>query len=397
MNPKYILSAMMFTYFAASAILFPLFSIYLSRSFTSEQIGILMALIPVSMIFFQPLWGKLANRYGIQAILVLALSLSAVSAIGLLFVKTFIQYFIVLSVYSVFVVSVPPLIDTLTLSIAGKQFGNIRLWGSVGYGLAVFFSGTFKSYILGYWSFILHIFFLILTMVIVIKIADIKNITLINSVKAPQNDPKDRTIKNNISPFRNKQFLAIAAASFILGIALKSYETFFPIELEALNASDLLLGSSWIIELIPEVIIFYILDKLDSKLPSRIIMAAGILIWTIRMAILSIFPVLWIWIATQPLNSLAFCFWYLGINKTLISTLTPEQKIEGIAIFWAITYGVGGVSGSLLGGYAVKIFGIPVMFGFIAGCCFISFMLNIYILARNQTLIKLPKWNKHLP
>ncbi len=377
MKPKYLFSAIMFTYFAASAILFPLFTLYLSRSFTPDQIGILMAIVPVSMIFFQPIWGKIASRFEIQPILVLNLSLAAVSAVGLIFVKTFIEYFIVLSIYSVFVVSILPLIDALVLSTDSKHYGNIRLWGSIGYGLAVFFNGTFKSNLLGFWSFILHICFLIITIIFVL------NIPRVPLSKVTRNNKRDSSGKKP-SPFLNKQFLVMVTASLMLGITTKAYDSFFPIGLTALHASDLLLGSSWIIEIIPEVIIFIILDKLDSKVPSKIIMVTGIFIWALRMAILSIFPVLWVWISTQPLNSLAFCFWYFGTNKTLNTTLTSDQRIQGISIFWAITYGVGGVVGSLISGFIVNKFGIPILFGFISACCFIAFLLCSQAVVKRQ-------------
>lgn len=55
MKNKVLLSGLMFSYFAASAVFLPYFTLYLNDSFCYSEIGILMAIILVAMILFQPL------------------------------------------------------------------------------------------------------------------------------------------------------------------------------------------------------------------------------------------------------------------------------------------------------------------------------------------------------
>jgi MFS transporter, PPP family, 3-phenylpropionic acid transporter len=181
MKNKYLLHVLMFFYFTAGAVMFPYLTIYFSQTLMPLEIGILMAIIPAAMLFLQPFWGWAADKYGIRRILLLTLSFTMLSAIGFLFVKAFIGFFIVLTIYSIFVASISSLIDTMVLSLRNDKYGSIRLWGSIGYGTGAFFGGLFKSHLLGFWSFVIHICILVITLIIVLRI------------------PINETIKNNMA------------------------------------------------------------------------------------------------------------------------------------------------------------------------------------------------------
>lgn len=364
MKYKFLLPALMFLYFAAGATLFPLFTIYLSQYFSTNIIGILMAITPFCMVIFQPIWGKMATRFGIKRIIIFTLICTMLSATGLIFSRSFYQFFIVLTIYSIFSVAILPLIDTLILSVSSAQYGGIRLWGSVGYGAAVYLSSIFKRYTLGFWSFVIHIILLLITLIIIFKIPYTQS-------------SKETSIATKL-PLTNYKFVIVLFSSFLTGISRVACDTYFPVGLSKLHASDSLLGSSWILTIIPEVIIFLILDKLNAKVPSRWIMMAGIAIYAVRTLILSIFPVLWIWVATQPLLSFAFCLWNYGTLKTVNNTLDEKQKALGITVLWSVTQGIGGVVGNLLSGYIINIYGFFTLFGIVSGLCTFALLLNCF-------------------
>lgn len=161
-------------------------------------------------------------------------------------------------------------------------------------------------------------------------------------------------------------------SSFIIGMTIKGNDSFFPVGLTNLHISDFWLGSSWIFGIIPEIIVFYLLDKYAKRLSSWWSMVIGVFMYSVRMGILSCFPVLWVWIAAQPIYNIGFCFWYYGALGTINILFEDKVKSRGHAAFWAVTYGVGGVLGSLLSGYIVKALGVYSLFGIFAVICFLA-------------------------
>ena len=101
--------------------------------------------------------------------------------------------------------------------------------------------------------------------------------------------------------------------------------------------------------------------------------------YSVRMGLLSIFPVLWVWIAAQPIGNIGFGFWYYGAVGNINTLFKDEMKSRGHATFWAVTYGVGGAVGSLLSGYIVKELGIYALFGILAvTCCTAAIALCLF-------------------
>lgn len=121
MKSKFLLSALMFSYFASSAVLIPYFTLYLSESFSYSEIGILMAIIPMAMIIFQPFWARISDKLGTRWTLLLTLSGALLSTVGLIFSRSFIEFFIVLSLYALFIIPILSLIDRIILASHSKH------------------------------------------------------------------------------------------------------------------------------------------------------------------------------------------------------------------------------------------------------------------------------------
>lgn len=118
---------------------------YKSIHLSGMQIGLISAITPVISIVTQPLWGIICDRFHIRkAVLVLTLIVSGL--VGLLFpaVSTFSFVLLLYTILSVFQSAVVPVSDSVALGYAKKhhlQFGDIRMWGAIGFALAAFFTG----------------------------------------------------------------------------------------------------------------------------------------------------------------------------------------------------------------------------------------------------------------
>lgn len=261
MKNKSLFSALMFSYFASSAVFLPYFTLYLSKSFSFSEIGILMAITPMAMIIFQPFWARISDKLGTKRTLLLTLSGVLLSTMGLIFACSFFEFLIVLSLYAFCTTPILSLIDRIILTNHSKQYGRIRLWGSIGYGVSIFLSGLFKSYILGFWSFIIHILTLFVTLLITIKISNPQSIKEAHKVNK-------KSEKKGYFYYKNKKFIVMMFSSLIIGMTMKANDTFFAVGLSNLSVSDFWLGSSWIFGIIPEIIVFYLLDKHAKRISS---------------------------------------------------------------------------------------------------------------------------------
>ncbi|WP_411502512.1 MFS transporter [Brevibacillus centrosporus] len=120
---------------------------YKSIHLTGTQIGMISAVAPVVSIVAQPMWGMICDRFQIRKAVLLG-TLLASGLVGLLFtaVSTYAFVFLLYILLSFFQSAIIPVSDSLTLNYTKKhqlQFGDIRMWGAVGFALAAFVTGLF--------------------------------------------------------------------------------------------------------------------------------------------------------------------------------------------------------------------------------------------------------------
>lgn len=347
---KKLLYMLMFMYYFAGAIMFPYFSLYLSGIIKPYEIGILMSILPTAMLILQPFWGWAADRFGIKRILVITLSMTSISVIGFTQAKTFAAFFIALSVYSVFAAAICSLIDSIILAEDANNYGKIRLWGTIGYGIGAFVGGLFKSQLLGFWSFIIHMVLYIACCITIFIFPVKKPLRMV--IK------KEEGKQNRFSIIFNPTFLILLISLFMTGSMIKGYDNFFAIGLTNLKIPGILLGSIWLISMFPEMAMFSKLDKISLKLSPWLIIISGTILYCARMFFLGFFPTLWVWVVTQPILGVAYSLWYFGAIRIIKQMVGENQQATGQAVFWAASYGAGGLAGSNLSGLLVDNFGV---------------------------------------
>ncbi|MBE3554422.1 MAG: MFS transporter [Thermicanus sp.] len=139
-----------FTFFAFGAFM-PLLTVYLQwRGLSGAEIGILTALGPVVILLLQPVWGMLADRYQIQKpLLYLAVGMEILVALLFPQAQSFLLITMMMFFLHLFQAPIIPFTDSLTLQyIEGKKiaYGNLRLWGSIGFAVAVYVTGRIMEH-----------------------------------------------------------------------------------------------------------------------------------------------------------------------------------------------------------------------------------------------------------
>ena len=145
------LAGFYFFYFAYLSAFGPFFSIYLEAvGLSPVEIGTVMALPQVTRIIAPHLWGWLADASGGRLKVVRATALAAlVCWLGMFASTAFLWICAVLFCMSFFFSSALPLVEAITLTHLGDnpaRYGSIRLWGSVGFIVAVVLVGYALDY-----------------------------------------------------------------------------------------------------------------------------------------------------------------------------------------------------------------------------------------------------------
>ncbi|WP_336296593.1 MFS transporter [Bacillus pinisoli] len=136
-----------FLIFLGLGSLYPLLAVYLDEEvgLTGSQIGTILSVSPVVMIVIQPLWGMLSD-WTQKPRLLLTIAILLTSVIGFIYslVDVYILLFIMAILLAAVQSAVTPLSDSITLNYVQKvkgNYGSIRLWGALGFALAVIIAG----------------------------------------------------------------------------------------------------------------------------------------------------------------------------------------------------------------------------------------------------------------
>ncbi|UQD52056.1 MFS transporter [Bacillus methanolicus] len=139
------------TFFGVGS-LYPLLSVYLSETvgLNGYQIGTIMSAGPIVMIFFQPLWGMVSDSTNSPIkILTLTTLVAGIFGLGFLFSGDYYFLMVVAVFVAIFQSAIIPVSDSISLKYTSRvkvNYGNIRLFGSLGFGLAVFIMGRLSEY-----------------------------------------------------------------------------------------------------------------------------------------------------------------------------------------------------------------------------------------------------------
>ena len=117
------------------------YNLYMDEEgFSGTEIGIINAVFQSSLFIIVPFWGIIADKRGIRPTLRISLFVTGILIFFLGNVLSLWALIIYILVLALFHHPLGPLIDALAVQISQKSsrynYGNLRLWGSLGWGVA---------------------------------------------------------------------------------------------------------------------------------------------------------------------------------------------------------------------------------------------------------------------
>jgi PPP family 3-phenylpropionic acid transporter len=133
--------AIYFFYYGAAASLFPFLVIYYeSLGLSGYQIGFLAGIMPLIALFSAPLWGGLADAsQKHKRLLLLAIFTSIVITFALSNASAFLWLIPLVVTLAFFIAPIMPIVDNSVMDLLADhkdQYGKLRLWGAIGWGVS---------------------------------------------------------------------------------------------------------------------------------------------------------------------------------------------------------------------------------------------------------------------
>ncbi len=345
MVPYWRLSGFYFWYFALLGALFPYWSLYLqSLGYSPESIGILMAIPMATKIFAPSIWGWLADHTHKRLAIVRIGSALAVVCFSTIFISTsFWPLVVILVSYSFFWNAVLPQHEAVTLGFLLDQperYSRIRLWGSIGFILAVMFCGIWFEYF-GVGALPIVGLFLLTAI-------------WVSSMLVPEPPLSiQRTASVHfLAACRQPAVLAFLAGAFLMQLSHGVYYSFYSILMEQAGYSRSAIGVLWSVGVAAEVVVFVAMHNFLIRAGVRLILIVSLVIAVIRWLLIAhCNHIVWLLVLAQVFHAFTFGTFHAASIEAVRRLFEPVQQGKGQAIYSGISFGAGGATGSLLGGY----------------------------------------------
>ena len=294
-------------------------------------------------VFAPSIWGWLADHTGKHLTIIrLGCLLATLCFTGLFLEQSFWLLVVVMSSYSFFWNAVLPQHEAITVSFLKDKpetYSHIRLWGSVGFILAVLAGG--------WWFNQQHIQSLPVVGTLLLAGIWISSLLIPKPDSLNREKPSTHFMKACMQP----AVIAFLAGGFLLQLAHGIYYSFFSIYLEAEGYSRTAIGALWAVGVAAEVIIFIAMHSLLLKLGVRKILLFSLLMATIRWLIIGHFAdFLLLLLFAQMLHAFTFGTFHAAAIESVRRLFEPGHQGKGQAIYSGVSFGAGGAAGSLLGG-----------------------------------------------
>lgn len=356
---------------------------YEHLSFTSYQIGLLIAL-PSCAMLFQPLWGVIVDKYKKSRELgLIGIIASGVVLSLLLFANSFFQVFVIVAVYSFIKAPVWSSIDNIIITYCMNNninYGPLRVFASIAWGaslllfLPINLLFGFKSY------FILNLIISIYVAYVILQLP--QTIELDNNAHDLGANAKFSDGIKFLLKDKTYRYIVLFTLFFsTLFVTNLNYQALY---FQQLGQSQLFISVAMFISIMPELVLLPYVERMSKNInPIKMLMMVSIayILKFLLFATVTFIPVL---LLAASLHGIAMSF-YIPIFIKLIKSSVPNNVSTTAITFNGFVAAIAGIITSIVAGTLSGTFGITSVFilvGLLQICgliVLISFKLNTNI------------------
>ena len=349
--PYWRLSGYYFFYFAFIGAFSPYFGLYLqSLSFSAWDIGLLMSQMQLMRLFGPNLWGWLADRFGRRtAIIRLAAVIGLAGFTAFFWLDKLSGMLVAMAVLAFFWSAALPLVETLTFDHLREESGRysrIRLWGSIGFIVAVMATGAVLDYsapigvLWVCWGILLGI------LAFAIALPDARP-----AVHSRGEQPIGEIL-------RQPKVIALMAACFAMSAAHGALYVFYSIHLSDNGYSKTEVGLLWSLGVVAEIFVFMLMSRLSQRFSLRVLLLASFAAAVVRFLLVGWgVDSLAIMVIAQLMHGMTFGAYHASAIAAVNLWFPGRSQGRGQALYSSLSFGAGGLLGALIGGWSWESWG----------------------------------------
>ncbi len=332
-------------FYAVLGAMLPYFGLWLAgRGYTPIQIGVILSVHGGMRIVLPVFWGWVADRWGQRMRLIrVASTVSMFSFMAVPLSGDFSAMIVAVIVFALAWNATMPQFEAATLGHllhTGGDYSRIRLWGSVGFVVAVVGLGwLFDGVSLEWLPWIM--------------VAFIGWMSL-QAWQIPEPPPQAEhreMVRSLWQTLRRPAVLALLGVCFLSQLSFAPYYSFFSLYLEHYGYSKSLTGLLWAFGVVIEIWIFLHTGALIRRFGAQIMMTLALASTALRWGLLPLtvefLPGL---LVLQALHLSSFGIFHACAIHFLQRLFPGSLQGRGQALYVAVGFGVGGAIGSALAG-----------------------------------------------
>lgn len=315
------------------------------------------------------IWAWIADHTGRRMQIVRGGSfLAALFFAGVFFSNDYWWLMAVVFLFSFFWNACLPQFEANTLSYLGDQphrYSAIRLWGSVGFILAVIAVGPLLSQYGQQWMPVV-----MLGLMIAIWLS---------SLLVPERAAAHVAIDHQ--PLRQvllkPAVIALLLVCFLNQASHGPYYTFYTLYLEQAGYGAVSIGWLWALGVIAEVAVFMVMHRLVPRFGLRNLLLFAIFLTAIRWWMIGGFiGSLALLVVAQILHAASFGIYHAVAIQLIHRYFVGKNQGRGQALYTSVSFGLGGVAGALYAGYSWQSLGATTSFNLAAVLSLLAFVVT---------------------
>jgi PPP family 3-phenylpropionic acid transporter len=357
------------------------YNVYLDdNGFTGTQIGIINALIQATVVLIVPLWGIIADKRGIRPTLRVAVIMAAILLFFLGDVLSFQWLLLYMFLLTLFHHPLGPLTDALAVQLSKSEpqkynYGNLRLWGSLGWAIAS---------ILGGYIFLrleLRYVFPATALLFLISIVFI-GLPFHRQERIYRPDFHPISIKMLI---QNKPLLVFIGILFLYGVVCSPVNAYINLYFSELGANNSIIGLAYTIQSVSELPFFIIGNMLVKRFGAQRVILISMVVMVMRMFFYGLVPVTSVALFMGAFQGISLSFFLVGVVDYIHRQLPEGRDATAQSLIWGLYFGIGHTIGNLLTGHFKDSIGmIGVMYYFAWFALLIFILSSLYFFFRRK-------------
>ncbi len=376
MSPRLLGSVLYFLYYGAAGAILPFLTLFYKQvGMDTYRIGILAALLPLISLFAGPLWGGLADYFHLhKRLLPMMLLATILPAVLLTQVEIFPLLVTVIIILGMFHFPIIPLADHAVLNTLGTkqhQYGRLRLWGSIGFGVSALGTGALIER-----TDIRLIFVVYLT-------ANFLGALVAFRLPAAAQFKVEHYWSSLRRLVINPRWLGFLASIFLFGISSSAINNYYVLYLNALGAREGLTGLAIAVATLGEIPIFLLAPLILRRYSPTPLLLLAFSAVIVRCLLYSVIADPNLAVLVQLLHGPTFsAMWAAGVSY--VNQIAPEGLgASAQGLFGATLYGLSGVGGALVGSQLFERLGPMGMFRYVglfaaAGLALFAWVTFVY-------------------